>query len=84
MINKSLLKRIQNKSFENWHQSLLIIKHHWHDACASFWSSETNDEHHQCDVSEWAKDEYHYLAEKFNQDEEYTWEIKQAASTLWA
>jgi len=62
----------------------LTIEHHWHDACASFWSSETNDEHHQHDVSKWARDEYCYLAEEFNQDEEYTWETEQAASTLWA
>ncbi len=63
--------------------SLQNKKHHWHDACASFWSSETNDEHRWRDVSEWARSKYHYLAEKFNQDEEYTREIEQAASTLW-
>ena len=68
----------------NRHQSLLTIEHYWHDACASFWSSRVNDEHRWCDVSKWAKDEYCYLAEKFNQDEEYTREIEQAASTLWA
>ncbi len=61
----------------------MTIKHHWHDACASFWSSRANDERCWCDVSEWARDEYHYLAEEFNQDEEYTREIEQAASTLW-
>jgi len=77
------LIQIETKSF-SWYQSLLTIEHHWHDACTSFWSSETNDEHHWCDVSKWARDEYHYLAEEFNQDEEYTWEIEQAASTLWA
>ncbi len=58
--------------------------HHWHDAHASFWSSETDEKYHQHDVNEWAKDDYHYLAEKFNQDKEYTREIEQAASTLWA
>ncbi len=26
---------------------------------------------------------YHYLAEEFSQDEKYTEEITQAASTLW-
>jgi len=62
----------------------LIIEHYWHDACTLFWSSETDDEHCQYNVSEWARNEYYYLAEEFNQDEEYTWEIKQAASTLWA
>ncbi len=64
-------------------QSLLTIKHHWYDVYASFWSSETDDEYHQCDISKWARDEYCYLAEEFNQDKEYTWEMKQAASTLW-
>jgi len=65
------------------HQSLLTIEHHQHNAYALFWSSRANDEHHWCDVNEWVEDEYCYLAEKFNQDEEYTWEIEQAASTLW-
>ncbi len=60
----------------------MTIEHHWHNAYASFWSSETDDECHWCYVSEWARSEYYYLAKKFNQDEEYTWEIEQAASTL--
>ncbi len=46
-------------------------------------SSETDDEHHQHDVSKWARDEYYYLAKEFNQDKEYTWEIEQTATTLW-
>ncbi len=62
----------------------MTIEHYWHDAYASFWSLKTDDERCQCNVSKWARDEYHYLAEEFNQDEEYTWEIEQAASTLWA
>ncbi len=57
--------------------------HYWYDACASFWSSRANKKHHQYDVDEWIKNNYCYLAEKFSQDERYTEEITQAASTLW-
>ena len=58
--------------------------HHWHDACALFWLSKTNEKHHQHDINEWTKSDYYHLAEKFSQDERYTEEITQAASTLWA
>jgi len=39
-------------SLTSINQSLLTIKHHWHDAHALFWSSETDDEHHWHDVNE--------------------------------
>ncbi len=49
--------------------------HHQHDAYASFWSSKADEKHHWCDVDEWTKDDYCYLAEEFSQDERYTEEI---------
>jgi len=58
--------------------------HHWHDACTSFQLSRTNKKHHQYDINEWMRSDYHYLTEEFSQDKRYTEEITQAASTLWA
>ncbi len=49
--------------------------HHWHDAHASFWSSRADEKRCWCDVDEWMKSDYHYLAEEFSQDEKYTEEI---------
>ncbi len=57
--------------------------HHWHDAYTLFWSSRTDEKYHWCNVNEWTRDNYHYLTEEFNQDERYTEEIIQVASTLW-
>ncbi len=57
--------------------------HHWYNAHASFWSSETDEKHCWRDVDEWTRSNYHYLAEEFSQDKKYTEEITQAASILW-
>ncbi len=50
-------------------------EHHQHDTHALFWSSRADEKHCWCDVDKWTKDDYHYLAEEFNQDERYTKEI---------
>ncbi len=42
-----------------------------------------NRAHHWCNINEWTRSNYHYLTEKFSQDEKYTEETTQAASTLW-
>ncbi len=88
MINSSeinLFNRNWGKNHENELLKLFKDKaHHWHDAHASFWSSETDKKHRWCDVDKWMRNDYHYLAEEFSQDEKYTEEIIQAASTLWA
>ncbi len=57
--------------------------HHWHDACTSFWLLKADEKHYWRDVNEWTRSNYHYLAEKFSQDERYTEEITQTANTLW-
>ena len=66
------LKSLKKNYNKNLHQSLLTIEHYQHDAYASFWLSRANNEHHQCDVNEWVRSKYCYLAEEFNQDKEYT------------
>ncbi len=76
------------KNAQNHENELLKLfkdkAHHQHDAYASFWLSRANKKHHWHDDDEWMKSNYCYLAEEFSQDERYTEEITQAASTLWA
>ncbi len=87
-------KRISTSDLDTIHSNIKYAKnkllklfkdkaHHWHDACALFWLSKANEKHHWRDIDEWTRSNYCYLAEKFSQDERYTEEITQAASTLW-
>ncbi len=75
MIQSQLL--LKNKS--NHENELLKLfrdkAHHWHDACASFWLSRTDEKCCWYNVNEWMRSNYYYLTEKFNQDERYTEKI---------
>jgi len=79
-----IFKQWDLSSFQNIISQNIDRAHHWHDAHALFWSSRTDEKHYWCDVDEWMKSNYCYLVEEFSQDEKYTEEITQAASTLWA
>ncbi len=78
IINNIILKKyiIEEKNHENELLKLSRDKaHHWHDACALFWLSETDEKRCWCDVNKWMRNDYHYLAEEFSQDKRYTEEI---------
>ena len=81
---KCKLNIIVRFDFQNIISQNINKAHYQYDACASFWSSKADEKHHWCNVDEWTRDDYYYLAEEFSQDERYTEEITQAASTLWA
>ncbi len=59
--------RNARKNTKNHENELLKLSrdraHHQHYACALFWLSRADKKHHWCDVDEWMKSIYCYLAE---------------------